>query len=83
MGCVSYNMCMSNGPNNLVLEHLKKLQADVSDIKRDVRDVKANNSMLLSLFGELVKANARDDEHFAHLETRIERIESRLNLNDA
>lgn len=71
---------MDNAPENLVIEHLKRIQADIAEVKRDVRDLKASNAMILGMIGELVKASARGDERFASLEARVERIEHRLDL---
>ena len=67
--------------SDLILEHLKRIQADVAETKRDVRDLKASSAMILGMIGEMVKASARGDERFAALELRIERIESRLDLH--
>jgi hypothetical protein len=71
---------MTNKSDNLVLEHLKRIQADAADIKRDVHDLKLSHAMLLNMVGELVKASARSDGRFASLEARVERIEHRLEL---
>jgi hypothetical protein len=49
--------------SDLILEHLKRIQSDLSDVKRDVRDLKASNAMILGMFGEMVKASARDRSH--------------------
>jgi hypothetical protein len=58
------------------------MQADVADLKRDTRDLKASNGMILGMIGEMVKATARSEERFASLEVRVERIEHRLDLQD-
>lgn len=50
---------MDNAPENLVIEHLKRIRADIAEVKRDVRDLKASNAMILGMIGELVKASAR------------------------
>ena len=67
--------------SEMILEHLKRIQADVAETKRDVRDLKASSAMILGMIGEMVKASARGDERFASLEVRIERLESRLDLH--
>jgi hypothetical protein len=69
-------------PQDIVLEHLKRIQGDLADLKRDVRDLKASNGMILGMTGELVKAAGRTDERFAELEIRVDRIEQRLGLHD-
>lgn len=67
---------------DMVLEHLKRFQKEFSDIKSDLRELKSSAAMQLSLTGELVKARGRDEERFAELEMRMERIERRLDLHD-
>jgi hypothetical protein len=69
-------------PQDIILEHLKRIQGDLADLKRDNRDLKASNAMILGMVGDLVKAAARSDERFANVEVRIERIEHRLDLQD-
>jgi len=69
--------------SELVLEHLKRIQTDVAEIKRDIRDLKGSNAMILGMVGELVKATARGDERSAGLEARVERIERRLDITGA
>lgn len=84
-----YSEVMTDEPNNLVLEHLKKIQASLAemrntmaDMRRDTRDVKASNAMILGMIGEMVKASARDEERFAGLEARLERLEHRFDLHE-
>jgi hypothetical protein len=66
----------------LTLEHLKRIQTDLAETKRDIRDLKATTAMVLGMVGELVKASARGDERFADLEMHVERIEKRLDIAD-
>jgi hypothetical protein len=66
-----------------MIDILRKIQANVADLKRDNADIKSSSAMILGMIGELVKAAGRDESRFAGLEVRIERIERRLNLTDA
>jgi hypothetical protein len=67
---------------DLVLEHLKRIQTDISDIKTDVRDLKAEAISTRILMGELLSTAARRDGDFESIKRRIERIETRLDLHD-
>ena len=67
---------------DLILEHLERIQTDLAEVKRDIRDLKGSTAMVLGMVGELVKASARGDERFAGLEAHVERIEKRLDLTD-
>jgi hypothetical protein len=49
---------------DLVLEHLKRIQADISDIKTDVRDLKTEAISTRILMGELLSTAARRDGDF-------------------
>lgn len=66
----------------LVLEHLKRIHADIGELKKDTREIKASLAMQLTMTGELVKSSGRADERFAELEARIDRIEHRLDLRE-
>ena len=44
---------------DLVLEHLKRIQSDLSDVKRDVHDLKWDVISLRRMFGDFIKADAR------------------------
>jgi hypothetical protein len=67
---------------DLVLEHLKRLQADIAEMKRNIREVKGTCATTLGIVGELVKSEAREHALFSELEVRIERIERRLDIYD-
>ena len=73
---------MNNTPHDIILEHLKRIQGDLADLKRDNRDLKASNAMILNMVGDLVKAAGRNDERFAEIEVRLDRIDDRLELHD-
>ena len=81
---------MSDKTTNLVLEHLKKIQAGMADIRstmtdmrRDTREMKAEIISLRTIMGEFIKTDARRETDILGLHMRIERIEARLGLPDA
>ena len=71
---------------NLVLEHLRNLRADmnrrfdgIAAVIRDLADQqRATNAHIVGL----VRHDAFASDKFAEIETRIERIERRLELRD-
>ena len=77
--CYAVN-AMTEPTNSLLLEHLKRIQTELSEVKRDVRDVKSEIVSLRTIMGEFLKADARREGSIATLELRVERIERRLDL---
>lgn len=69
--------------DNLVLEHLRAIRADVSDIKDRLGQVELNLSTLGQQVGALTTAVYSGKVDFDSLRRRVERIEQRLELNDA
>jgi predicted nuclease with TOPRIM domain len=73
---------MADDPNNIVLEHLRVIRADVSDVREDMREVKQRLTSLgvsaANLHGDFAGQSTRIDR----LESRLERIENRLDLRD-
>jgi len=67
---------------DIVLEHLKRIQADLGEVRRDMREVKAEVISLRTIMGEFIKADGRRDGSIATLEHRIARIERHLELQD-
>jgi hypothetical protein len=74
---------MTAATDNLVLELLRAIRADMDEIKRDLREVKSEVISLRVIMGEFLKADARREGSIASLEHRVERIERRLELADA
>ncbi|MFO1371449.1 MAG: hypothetical protein U1F42_03325 [Candidatus Competibacteraceae bacterium] len=68
--------------DNLVLEILKRLQADMADVKREL----ANNSVQIAMLGQqvgaLTTAVYSGKSEFDDFRRRLERIERRLELHD-
>jgi hypothetical protein len=67
---------------DLVLEHLKRIQTNLSELKRDMREVKGTCATTLGIIGGMIKSEARAHGQFAEPEVRIERIERRLDIHD-
>jgi hypothetical protein len=78
---------MTEGAQDLVLEHLKKIQAELVDSRERDRELLSRMSNLETMMGRLIRDNANmyasqvDDRHSVDaLRSRIERIERRLEL---
>ena len=74
---------------NLMLEHLKRFQATLDSIQRDVRELKVRQSETHTAVLALRRDQVNDAEITAHLQVqldgfqlRLDRIERRLELND-
>ena len=73
---------MADEPTNLVLEHLKHIQADISDLKTSVVEVREG---LLSLRDDVhaIRGDLLRHEHIlTSLDSRLRRVETRLELVD-
>jgi hypothetical protein len=78
---------MAENVENLMLEHLKRFQASLDRIERDLREMKVRQSDTHSAVIGLRRDQANDAEISAHLQVqldsvrdRLERIERRLDL---
>ncbi len=67
---------MASEMDNLVLEHLRGLRADVSEIKLKVDE-------LAGSYAGLLKIAASQGDAIVRLDRRVERIEKRLELVEA
>ena len=69
--------------DNLVLEHLRAIRADIADLNREV----AGNSLQIAMLGQqvgvLTTAVYSGKSEFEDIKRRVERIERRLDLADA
>jgi len=74
---------MTENVENLLLEHMKSIRAQLDRIERDIQDLKARMGSLeihsVAMQSEVVRHSARFDE----FDTRLIRIERRLDLRDA
>ena len=66
--------------DNLVLEHLRALRADVAEVKTGLRDLTAHTRLIADQVVALVRHENFTMTKFAELEGRVERIERRLDL---
>ena len=74
---------MAEEPSNLVIEILRRLQADMADLKEGQRAANVHLAAIEShMAGFHLTVGAHTDE-LAGLRQRIERIERRLELTDA
>ncbi len=74
---------MTDNAENLVLEHLRAIRADIGDIKDRLTQVELNTAMLGQQLGALTTAVYSGKNETQDLRRRVERIEQRLNLSDA
>ncbi len=79
---------MTEGIENILLEHLKRFQAGQERIERDLREIKTRLSQLeLSVAGvrgdiaHSAADQARQQMSFDGMSDRVDRIERRLELN--
>jgi phage shock protein A len=74
---------MTEQPIDLVLELLRVMRSDISEIRTDIRDVKARigsiESYIATLHGDQARAALKMDD----LTARVERLEKRTGLVDA
>ena len=66
-----------------ILEILKRIQADLADVKQDIRDLKMRVGILEGHMSGLVAAQHLTNERLDRTDERIARIERRLDLVDA
>jgi len=78
---------MTDNVENLILEHLKKIQAEQAATRERDREMMARTSQIESMVARIGRDNAHayeeqvEDRHSVDaLRRRIERIESRLEL---
>jgi len=74
---------MAETTDNIILEHLRVMRADMGDVKNDTRDIKARlasiESYIATLHGDQTRSGIKLDD----LMQRIERLEKRAGLLDA
>jgi adenylosuccinate lyase len=71
---------MAEEPDNLVLEHLRAMRADIAAIREENRDMKAWQAAVEDMFAFLLSAITRMQHSIDRLSERTERIERRLGL---
>ena len=80
---------MADNVENLILEHLRAIHADIGGIKEDVREIKQRLTSLEAAVAGLRRDNANlysdvidQQARYDRLAERVERIERRLDLAD-
>lgn len=74
---------MSDVTNELLLEHLKRLQADSSAIRDDMRLVRERPHSVEEQVAGLRRGFTRLEHRIDAMDARVERIERRLDLAEA
>ena len=69
--------------NELILEHLKRLQEGQSDLKADMREVKQRLGSLEEGQASLMQSQASLSRRIDRMGDRLDRIERRLDLAEA
>ncbi|HEX8215029.1 MAG TPA: hypothetical protein VF582_06105 [Allosphingosinicella sp.] len=73
---------MTEQTESLIVGILKRIQADVAEIKQDVRDLKVRLGVMVGHVSNLVAAQHHTNERLDRMGDRVERIERRLDLVD-
>jgi archaellum component FlaC len=71
-----------NVTNELIFSVLQQMQADMSELKFDVRDLKGRMTMVEEHLGSSIIAISGVNSRLDRLNDRVERIETRLELLD-
>ena len=71
-----------NVTHRLLLEPLEAIQSKLSSMANDVNDLKADMRGLKSHMAGFMQSEVAQDSAIATMQTRLERIERRLELRD-
>ncbi len=81
---------MTDETANLILEHLRAMRRDIADmraddgeIKRRLSQLEAGQADIIKILGNLAAADANQQLSADRLGERLDRIERRLDLQDA
>jgi chromosome segregation ATPase len=74
---------MAQETDNLVLDHLKKIQARLSAIEVDLGDLKARTSVMEQYQGQVLTLLGGLNQRMDRFDERLSRIERRLDLVEA
>lgn len=73
---------MTDGPDNIVLEHLRAIRSDMGKISGRMDSIQAEiTAVRLHLLG-MVTVHEQDHGDIASIKSRLDRIEKRLELTD-
>ena len=71
-----------NVTSELILEHLKAIQAKLARISGDISEIREESRAHRSLTSALVQSDDLRGTQIAHIQARLERIERRLELRE-
>jgi len=74
---------MNDDSQNIVIDILRKIQADIAGMKVDIREMKAGIIGIREQLHTIEGNDLRQERLMAALEVRVERIETRLDLRDS
>lgn len=74
---------MTDADQSFMLELLKRIQADMADMKRDMTGIRVEIAAMGQQLGALTSAVYSSKSDTDDLRRRIERIERRLEISDA
>ena len=74
---------MAKVTNDLIYEILKDIQTRLSHVEENTRDLVKGQLRIRKDVNDLRGDIIRHDENFAQIESRLDRIEKRLNLVEA
>jgi septal ring factor EnvC (AmiA/AmiB activator) len=74
---------MNDKVENVILEHLRAIRADIASLKETVVDQGQQIIGMRKQMNSLEADSLRHDERLARIELRLDRIEKRLDLVDA
>ncbi|MGR3501013.1 hypothetical protein [Pseudaestuariivita sp.] len=72
-----------NVTNELLLEHLKRMQDRLNGLENGQKDIMAELRSHKSILGALVSSESIQDGRIAEISVRLDRIEARLDLKEA
>lgn len=71
-----------NVTNELLLETLKAMQGKLSDIASDLHDLKTDMRGIKGHMASFMQSEVAQDNAIAAIQTRLDRIERRLEISD-
>ena len=74
---------MTDPSDNLVLEHLRHIRAAVDDVRSELRELKTRVGRMEVNIAQLHEQGAEHSVRMDKIDGRLDRIERRLQLQDA
>lgn len=71
-----------NVTNELLLEHLKAIQAKLAEMASDLHDVKTDMRGIKGHMASFMQSEVAQDNAIASLQSRLARIERRLEISE-